>query len=74
MFKRALHNAGSHNLHGVCEQCGYEPYKPCLQVHHKTYDRIFREELDDLILLCPKCHKAEKGKLRQAKEIEQDAT
>lgn len=34
VFKRALTNANSNNLHGVCEQCGYEPWKPCLQVHH----------------------------------------
>lgn len=30
VFQRALQNAGSHNLHGVCEKCGYEPWKPCL--------------------------------------------
>lgn len=60
VFQRALQNTGSNNLHRVCEKCGYEPWKPCLQVHHKTYERVFREKLDDLILLCPKCHKKEK--------------
>lgn len=59
VFDRALKNANSHNRFGVCEKCGYEPWKPCLQLHHKNYDRIFRERLEDLILLCPNCHKAE---------------
>jgi hypothetical protein len=38
-----------------------------LQLHHKNYDYVFHEEehLECLILLCPRCHKAEhegKGK------------
>lgn len=35
--------------------CGYEPWKP-LQVHHRTYERIGNEGLDDLIVVCPRCH------------------
>lgn len=27
-----------------------------LQVHHLTYDRVFEEELDDLVTLCDTCH------------------
>lgn len=42
---------------GVCERCSYSPWRPCLQVHHKTYERIYNERLEDLILLCPKCHR-----------------
>lgn len=57
VFNRALKNANSNNKHGVCEKCGYEPFKPCLQVHHLSYDNIFNERLKDLILLCPYCHK-----------------
>ena len=57
VFKRSLRNAAGYNPFGVCENCGYSPYKPCLQVHHKTYERLFCEELEDLILLCPRCHK-----------------
>lgn len=56
VFNRALKNANSNNQHGVCEKCGYEPYKPCLQVHHKSYGKNMNR-LDNLILLCPKCHK-----------------
>lgn len=61
VFLRALRNAGSKNIHGVCEQCGYEPYKPCLQVHHKSYGENMNC-LDNLILLCPRCHKKAHGK------------
>lgn len=57
VFERARKNANSNNLFGVCEKCGYQPWKPILQVHHLTYERVFHEELDDLILLCPRCHK-----------------
>ncbi len=64
VFKRALTNANSNNLHGVCEQCGYEPWKPCLQVHHVTYDNLYNEKLEDLILLCPRCHKAKHNKAK----------
>jgi len=28
-----------------------------LQVHHKTYDRLYKEEPEDLITLCNSCHK-----------------
>lgn len=27
-----------------------------LHVHHKNYDRLYHEDLDDLILLCWRCH------------------
>ncbi|WBC28395.1 HNH endonuclease [Rhodobacteraceae phage LS06-2018-MD05] len=39
-----------------CEKCGLT-YK--LQVHHLTYDNIFNEEPEDLIILCENCHKKE---------------
>ena len=29
-----------------------------LHVHHRTYDNIFRETLDDLTTLCEDCHEA----------------
>lgn len=57
IYQRALTNANSNNRFGICELCGYEPFKNCLQVHHKTYVRVGKEHLDDLILLCPYCHK-----------------
>ena len=57
VFERALKNANSTNRFGVCEKCGYQPWRPILQVHHLTYERVFHEEIEDLILLCPKCYK-----------------
>jgi len=41
---------------GQCERCNN---KRSLQVHHKTYDNIFQENMEDLELLCGKCHKKE---------------
>lgn len=40
---------------GVCEVCGVDG---TLHVHHQTYRRAGgNERLEDLIALCPKCHK-----------------
>ena len=61
VFERALQNANCTNRFGICEKCGYQPYKPCLQVHHKSYGENMNR-LDNLVLLCPRCHKAEHGK------------
>lgn len=61
VFVRALTNAKCNNRFGICEKCGYQPYKPCLQVHHKSYGENMNR-LDNLILLCTRCHKAEHGK------------
>lgn len=42
---------------GRCEKCGYQPWKPNgLQVHHLTYSNVGNEKLDDLIVVCPRCH------------------
>ena len=35
---------------GVCETSG------ALELHHKTYERLGAEQLDDLIPLCQSCH------------------
>lgn len=36
-----------------CKLCGSRDE---LEVHHKTYERIGREDLDDLVTLCHRCH------------------
>lgn len=36
-----------------CEACAK---KENLRVHHLTYSRIYREEMDDLMTLCDACH------------------
>lgn len=40
----------------ICEICGI---KKAYQVHHKTYKRIYKEKLSDLIATCGICHQAE---------------
>lgn len=52
----------TNNMFGRCMKCGYEPWKPCLQLHHLNYDHVGHETLEDVILLCPKCHTAAHGK------------
>lgn len=39
-----------------CERCGSDRF---LQIHHKTYIRIFNEEPSDLEILCGGCHRKE---------------
>lgn len=39
----------------ACQKCGKT--KVILQVHHRTYERIFNEDLDDLVTWCKSCHK-----------------
>lgn len=36
-----------------CQLCGHDRN---LHVHHITYERIYAEDLDDLITVCNKCH------------------
>lgn len=36
-----------------CQLCNREGK---LNVHHKTYENIFNEEMEDLIVLCEICH------------------
>src|SRR3990167_6427643 len=44
-----------------------------LEVHHKTYDNLFHEPLDDLITLCRWCHEAVtsciRGRFKYGKRI-----
>lgn len=46
--KRKLKSVGN-----ICEICEF-PYE--LRVHHLTYERIGREKLSDLQVLCERCH------------------
>jgi len=39
--------------HGKCYACGSSKL---LQVHHKSYTRLGRENINDLCLLCDNCH------------------
>ena len=41
-----------------CESCRSTEK---LEAHHLTYDRIFREQMDDLMTLCAYCHDKAEG-------------
>lgn len=45
-----------------CQFCSVVLTSEHLHVHHKTYDRIFKERLSDLLTLCEDCHRDEHGK------------
>ena len=58
---------------GVCEKCGFIAYRPYqLELHHLTYERLGNESLEDLILLCRRCHQQEHELLRMIKEAGED--
>lgn len=42
---------------GQCEKCG--SWMGRKDVHHKTYNRLGHERLEDLIVLCTHCHEIE---------------
>ena len=42
------------NQKGVCAVCG-KPAKPMI-IHHKSYERVGREEPGDVVGLCRVCH------------------
>lgn len=46
--RQALEKHGS-----VCRGCGSTE---ALEVHHRTYERLGREELSDLVIFCDTCH------------------
>jgi len=48
-----------------CERC---PNTKTLQIHHKTYKNIFKEEPSDLIILCGRCHRSEHFKPKKVKK------
>lgn len=53
-----------------CERCRRGPP---LELHHKTYERLGRELLSDLDLLCRVCHQAadrERDKIQAARSAE----
>ena len=43
----------------IYKKCARCDSKYQLQIHHKTYKNIFKEEPEDLEVLCKACHKAE---------------
>lgn len=45
----------------TCQTCGAKRY---LEIHHRTYKRLGREKIGDLITLCSACHAAISGSVR----------
>ena len=46
-----------------CEKCNKKfKSQKGLEMHHKTYENIFNEEPEDLIILCSSCHRYEHRK------------
>lgn len=41
---------------GKCAKCGISKWSAKLEVHHITYERLKRERLQDVVVLCPACH------------------
>lgn len=52
----------------TCQKCG-EKDRRKLQVHHKSYTRLFKESTSDLVTLCKRCHKRwhERDKIKKQK-------
>lgn len=51
-LKKAFYASGL--FKGCCEVC-FNPNVP-LQIHHKSYKRLGKERLNDLIAVCGDCH------------------
>lgn len=46
----------------TCQSCGVQYTDfifPKLEAHHTTYDRVYGELIDDILILCRTCHQAE---------------
>ena len=46
----------------TCQTCGVKAAH--LEVHHRTYERVGRERMGDLLTLCSACHAAISGSIR----------
>lgn len=51
---KKLRKAKLDEAHGQCQKCGAGQGRR--EVHHKSYERLGDERLEDLIVLCPDCH------------------
>lgn len=50
-----------------CERCNKKLAPNKLQVHHKTYERLYEELATDLEILCGPCHMNEHGIIKKQK-------
>lgn len=49
-----------------CEQCKQPEIESKLSLHHLTYERLGREGMEDIILLCARCHERADGERAMA--------
>lgn len=61
------HNIRNKKLIEVEHTCQICYSKNDLEVHHRTYKRIFREKMSDLTVLCRNCHQLYHTHLQQNK-------
>lgn len=50
-----------------CAKCGADGKNEILHVHHLTYEKLFKERLSDVELLCVPCHKKADEKRKNKK-------
>jgi 5-methylcytosine-specific restriction endonuclease McrA len=65
---RAIADAVLKLANGRCQRCG----DPAREVHHKAYERLFSELLEDLEALCIHCHKLDHGRLSPGEAYRQE--
>lgn len=44
---------------GICQSCGKTIYLNSFHCHHKNYNSLFNEDMQDLVSLCWSCHQEE---------------
>lgn len=52
----------------TCQICGKRSETE-LEVHHRNYDNLYNEKVEDLITLCFKCHNIEQERYKVKKEV-----
>lgn len=57
----------------VCWSCGISKYSRKLELHHINYKNLGKETLDDVSLLCDKCHRKEDAKREMRTNARQSA-
>lgn len=62
---RVLDQQAEKNEYNFCERCGERTEKvtrmTALHVHHRTYERLGEERIEDVEIVCRKCHEKEHG-------------
>lgn len=51
-----------------CERCGKDLENKIADVHHKTYENLFNEKMEDLEVLCRPCHQDEHKDKRHSRD------